>query len=286
MILIDLSSVVLPEVIQLVTKEKQQLSDDLVRRVVLSQIFNYKVKFSQYGKPVVCADARRYWRKEIFNNYKQNRKKYREDHTMDWEAFYIIFNRIKQELKDLPFKFIEIDMLEADDLIAVLAKRYSQVEDVMIVSADKDLIQVQFERDNVHQFSPRTKKKIDGYKKDYSLIEHIIRGDASDGIPNIFSDDDVFLVKEKRQKRISKTIIEEAKRLKNPELISPNADALNKYKRNKQLIDLNEIPQEYKMQIVEAFEDKTVSMKRMTILNYAIKHKLRNIIERYGDINK
>jgi 5'-3' exonuclease len=286
MILIDLSSVVLPEVIQLVTKEKESLSDDLVRRVVVSQVFNYKVMFSEYGKPVICSDARSYWRRDLFPHYKQNRKKYREEHTMDWNAFYIIFNRIKEEMKDLPYRFIEIDKLEADDVIAVLAKRYSQVEPIMIVSADKDLIQLQIECDNVFQYSPMTKKRVVGDEKDYSLIEHIIRGDRSDGIPNIFSDDDVFMDDNKRQKRISRMIVEEAKKLKNPELISPNGDVLNKYKRNKTLIDLNEIPQEYRMQVVESFENPSVSMKRTTLLNYAIKHKLRNIINKYGVINR
>ena len=53
---------------------------------------------------------------------------------------------------------------------------------------------------NVFQFSPLTKKHIVCEEPDTFLVEHIIKGDASDGIPNILSDDDVFLMQDKRQK--------------------------------------------------------------------------------------
>jgi len=282
MLLIDLSSVVIPEIITLLTKDKVRLDDDVVRSVILSQVFNYKTKFSEYGKVVICADGKNYWRRDVFPNYKQNRKKIREKSNIDWASFYVIFNRVKKEIAELPFKFIEIEKLEADDVIAILAKRYSQLEDIMIISADKDLLQLQFDKNNIKQFSPQQKKMVCKNEKNYSLIEHIIRGDSSDGIPNIFSDDDVFMDDNKRQKQVRKTIIDEAKKMKNPEMVSYNSIILDKYKRNRLLIDLNYIPDEYGNKIVTAYE-KQSGFKKTSILQYAIKHKLKNIIEKFGD---
>lgn len=279
MLLIDLSSIVIPEILQLVTKEKMRLNDDLVRRVTISQIINYRNKYNDYGKVVICADSKNYWRRDIYPYYKQNRKKLREKSKLDWQEFFICFSRIKDELKQLTYKYMEIEKMEADDIIAVLTKRYAKVEPIMIISADKDLIQLH-RHGNVKQFSPQLKKSVEGTDKDYSLLEHIIRGDSSDGIPNILSDDDVFMCETKRQKSIRKAFIEEAKKLKNPEMIAPNAIVLDKYNRNRILIDLDQIPQEYRNSVVNSFETKESNFKKVKILNYLIEHKLKNIIEK------
>ena len=69
----------------------------------------------------------------------------------------------------------------------------------MIVSNDKDFQQLQ-RYPNVHQYSPLKKTQLVCENPEKFLLEHIIKGDVSDGVPNILSDDDVFVNKEKRQK--------------------------------------------------------------------------------------
>lgn len=282
MLLLDLSSMVIPEIIVLVTKDKIVLTEDIVRRVTLSQIIQYKKKFSVYGNTLVCADGRNYWRKETFPNYKQNRKKIRAKSTLDWELFHLLFNKIKKEITEqLPYRIMEHDKLEADDIIAVLAVKYAQAEPIMIVSTDKDLIQLQYKSNRIHQWSPKAKKRIRLKEKEYSLVEHIMRGDSSDGIPNILSDDDVFLDDTKRQKSVMATWVAEAKKLSDPETIAPNKVILDKYKRNRTLIDLDCIPEKYKQIIVDSYANPPVKMKA-NLLSYLIKHKLRHIIDKIG----
>lgn len=278
MILIDLPSVVIPEVLQLHARAKLRIDDDLLRRVTLTQILNYKKKYQEYGKIVICADGRNYWRRDVFPLYKKHRAKVRDESDFDWHTFYIMFDRVQEELQELPFKFIKIDRLEADDVIAIIAMRFASTEKIMVVSADKDLIQLQRFHKNVKQYSPITKKLVK--KPEYSLIEHIIRGDGSDGIPNIFSDDDVFMVKEKRQKPIREAIVTEAKKLDNPADIAPNSIVQDKYFRNETLIDLTKIPEEYWNQVHDEF---IVPHKaKTTILKYAVNHKLKNVLNKLG----
>lgn len=278
MILIDLPSVVIPEVMTLVNKAKMRVDDDLIRRVTLTQILNYQKKYQDYGKIVICADGRNYWRRNVYPLYKRNRKKSRDEDGFDWNTFYIMFDRVKQELKELTFKYIEIEGLEADDVIAVLAMYWASHEKIMVISADKDLIQLQALAKGVRQWSPITKKLVK--KPEYSLVEHIMRGDSSDGIPNILSDDDVFMCEDKRQKPVAAKWVAEAKKMDDSSLACPNDTVLSKYLRNETLIDLKKIPKEYWSQVNDAYIAK--HKPKTTMLKYAVKHKLKHVINKMG----
>lgn len=283
MLLIDLSGVVIGSCIEFLSREKDGVSDGLIRHVTLSQILFYKKKFKEYGEIVIAADGKNYWRKEVFPYYKMNRKKVRKDSTIDWESFFYHFGTVKNELRDiLPYTFVEVERCEADDVIAVLTKRYSRSEKIMIVSSDKDMIQLQKKGYSVKQYSPTIKKFLTEKENDYSLIEHCIRGDASDGIPNIMSEDDVFLCDDKRQKRISKQMIADAAQMKNPELICPNADALDRFKRNRTLVDVDYIPDIYCNAIVNEYEVQT-KRDGGNIMKYLIEHKMKNLLDKLGE---
>ena len=73
---------------------------------------------------------------------------------------------------------------------------------VMILSGDKDFIQLQ-KYPNVKQYSPITKKMINGMNPDDYLKEHVLKGDTSDGVPNVLSPDNTF-VDGIRQRPLSK----------------------------------------------------------------------------------
>jgi hypothetical protein len=114
-------------------------------------------------------------------------------------------------------KFIHIDRAEADDVIAVLTK-YAQenelvqeglVEEsqkILILSSDKDFKQLQL-YPNVKQWSPMQKKYVTATQREIIeyKIEHIVKGDAGDGIPNILSKDDVFMKGERPETYERKT---------------------------------------------------------------------------------
>ena len=66
------------------------------------------------------------------------------------------------------------------------------MKQIMIVSGDKDFIQLQ-NIDNVNQYSPILKKHVNGHNPDTYIKEHILKGDTSDGVPNVLSADNTFV---------------------------------------------------------------------------------------------
>ena len=127
----------------------------------------------------------------IRDKYKAGRRKGRESDNKDWDKIFGLLNDIKSEVNEfLPYKVVETYSAEADDIIAVLCKKY-QDEKIMIVSGDKDFIQLH-KYNNVRQYSPITKKHINGVDPVVYIKEHILKGDRSDGIPNVLSPDHTF----------------------------------------------------------------------------------------------
>lgn len=295
MILIDLSGVVIGAVIKTVTSNPKELSLEMIRNVAISRVLQFKNKFKKYGDVVICADSRNYWRKDLFPEYKENRKKARKKSKVDWVKLGEYLGIVQQEMKEyLPYIYLEVDKCEADDIIAVISKYYhskkpdAKGEDViMIVSSDKDMLQLQKFK-HIDQFSTAAKKIISNDIADYHLVEHIIRGDSSDGIPNILSDDDTLIVEGKRQKPISADFIRDSLKMKAPEYICPSADALKKFKRNKTLIDLELIPEQYvseiKLAFDEAIENKSaLRMKKSRLFTYLVKNRMRVLMDKLSE---
>lgn len=284
LLLLDFSQIVISSAVDYFSNTKENISLSLLRHIALNNILSYKKKFKlSTDNMIVCLDGRDYWRKNIFPFYKQNRKKDHEDSKFDWTQFFDNFNIIKHEIKtELPFKAIEVYGCEADDIMAILSKYMCPHQDkIIIVSSDKDLIQIQTNLCNkTVQWSPFHKKFITAETNNYHLFEHIIRGDGGDGIPNILSDDDVFLVKEKRMKAIKATNImqwESNGGLLNPESFCTSETMLNNFKRNRTLIDLTQIPEEYISKIVKEFE--TFCPTKNQVFDYLVKHQLRKILQ-------
>lgn len=277
MILLDNNQLMIASLFH-ASKIDEGLTEDLVRHLVLNVYRMYNKKFSdKYGDIVICNDGRNYWRNEMFEYYKANRKKHRKTSSVNWDEYYKIMNVIQDEIvNNLPYKNIQIDNAEADDIIAILTKHFYTQENIMIVSSDKDFQQLQ-RYSNVQQYSPSKKDFLVCENPEEFLIEHIIKGDSSDGIPNILSDDDVFIQDDKRQKPCGKKkigIIRE-------ELSEwTNTDNWN---RNQLMIDMAMIPEGVEQTILEEFNKEPIG-KRSDILNYFIQKKLKylmNYIEEF-----
>jgi hypothetical protein len=171
-----------------------------------------------------------------------------------------------------------VENSEADDIIATLVKQ--QTEDLyLIISGDKDFIQLHH-YGNVYQFSPLLKGFI-GEQEDpiRFLREQIIKGDRSDGVPNILSDDDIFLRSNERQKPINKKRLEEWSNVDN---IPLGSETRKHYERNKKLIDLSEIPEHIEKRIINTFKNYKVK-DRSLLLNYFMTNKLKSLIENIND---
>jgi hypothetical protein len=240
----------------------------------------YRQKFKEYGEVVIVADGGGNWRKEVYPEYKYKRKENREESKIDWDEAFRIINMVLQEIKDhMPYKVIHQWGCEADDSIAEIVKwtqEFGNHEKVMIVSADKDFKQLQ-KFDNVRQYSPITKKLIKVDNPRLELEEHILTGDAGDGVPNVLSDDKVFA--EGRRQNILSAKKKEAL-MKDPKAFGE--EVYRNYLRNKKMIDITEasaMPDHTRKEIINTFETQNKSEYKNKVLNYFIKYQCRNLIE-------
>jgi len=278
MILIDLSQIMVASTMMSMGKDQSEVDVSMVRHMVLNSLRMYRSKYhKEYGELILCCDGRHSWRRDHFPQYKAARKTNRDADSRDWTQIFGCLDTIKSELKEFfPYKYIEIDESEADDIIGVLAK--IATEKVMIISGDKDFIQLQV-RDNVDQYSPITKKIVYDANPAKYLKEHILRGDSSDGVPNFLSADNC-IVDKIRQTPISKKKIE----LwidQDPEDFC-NEEQLRNYHRNMKLIDLRYTPSNIANQVGKQFNEVPKG-KRSDLLNYFIERKLNNLIQDIGE---
>ena len=274
MILVDMNQISLASLMMHLHMNKGELDEEMVRHMILNSVRMYRTMFNEkYGELILTYDSRAYWRKEIFPQYKANRKKNRESDGKDWNSIFAVLNQIKDEIKEfLPYKVVETYGAEADDVIAILCKHY-QSEKIMIVSGDKDFIQLHNEY--VKQYNPVLNKFVGkGENPSLYIKEHILKGDRSDGIPNVLSDDNVF-IEGRRQRPLSKkkinSWVEEV-------FMTFTEEEQKNYNRNRKLIDLNCIPQELEDKINNEFLNVEVA-SRDKILNYFITKKLKTLIE-------
>lgn len=257
--------------------------EGLIRHMVLNSLRYYKMKFGKkYGKLVIACDSKHYWRKEIFPHYKHGRAKARKESPLDWQLIHNTMNLLKAELAEFfPYQVIDIPRAEADDIIGVIAKREHTVEKVLVLSGDKDFVQLQKYK-NVDQYAPIQKTFV--YPADgdavVSLRTHIMCGDDGDGIPNFMSPDDTFVTGQ-RQVGLKKDNLARWAKESKPENFC-DIKMLRGWKRNQQLIDLDYIPKDVVEAIVEAWDAPFVP-SRKHLLDYFIRNKLDTLLGSIGE---
>jgi len=275
MIIVDLNQIMISNLmVQINGRNAAELSEDLVRHMVLNSLRAHNKRFrKEYGEMIIACDSGNVWRRKVFPNYKANRKTIRKKSGHDWKSIFEILTNIKTELKEhMPYKVIEIDTAEADDIIGALVKKYHD-QKILILSGDKDFIQLHNNR--VKQYNPILSKFV-GKEETPSIYikEHILKGDRSDGIPNVLSDDNVF-IEGRRQRPLTKKKIEA---WLNEIVMTMTEEEQKNYDRNRKLIDLSLIPPELEAKIYNEFNEVKVA-HRSKILNYFITRKLKTLIE-------
>ena len=279
MIILDMNQISVASLMMNMHMTKSDTVDeDMVRHMILNSVRMYRMMFTEeYGEVVFAWDSRHYWRRDYFPEYKLNRKMGREKDSRDWDQIYGVLNKIKDEVRlNLPYKYLEVYGAEADDIIAVLCKKY-QSENIVIVSADKDFIQLH-KYPKVKQYSPNTKNMVNGVDPNVYIKEHVLKGDSSDGIPNVLSPDNTF-VDGLRQKPLGKKKI--------GVMLQTNFDELHdevkrNYQRNEKLIHLDNVPEELELKILSEF-DSAPCGDRSKLLNYFISSKLKTLTESIGE---
>ena len=268
---------------QLGNHTNAKLEENMVRHMVLNSLRSYRQKFStEFGEMVIACDNTNCWRKKVFPYYKANRKKNQEKSEMDWNSIFECMNKIRSELKEFfPYRVIDIETAEADDIIGTLVSKFGQElntgENILILSGDKDFIQLH-KYNNVKQYDPTRKKWISHANPDMFLKEHIMKGDAGDGVPNVLSSDNCFVVGERQkpltQKRLSQYMGLDPSQYET--IIAKN------YERNAKLIDLSYTPDEIRKKVMEQYESQK-GKDRSKLWNYFIANKLKNLMEHLSE---
>ena len=261
---------------------RQKIEDginiDSIRRSIVRVLARIQKQFGpEYGKMILCYDDKSYWRTQVFPFYKKNRKQERETSKYDWDMVFSVLNKIRDEIRrNLPYYVIQVQGAEADDVIAALS-RYNHIQDkILILSADKDFIQLH-KYPTVKQYDPIRNRWIENENPIQYLQEHIIRGDRSDGIPNILTCDDA-IVNGKTQKKMSKEKIAALASM-NPSDFT-NYIRLRNWKRNSELIDFAKIPRPIVDNIIMTYNKYRVNTS--IDIQYFIDNNIQDLIEEFS----
>lgn len=283
MILVDLNQVMISNLMKQIGGKNVPIEEDLVRHMVFNSLRMYRTKFfKDYGELVICCDDRDYWRRQIFPYYKIHRKKDREESALDWNTIFTVLNSIRDDIREqFPYKVIQVEHAEADDIIGTLCHRFGHLgitngsaEKILVLSSDKDFVQLQ-KYANVDQYSPMQKKFVTVSNPARYIHEHILKGDRGDGVPNFLSDDDVF-VTGKRQKPLASKKIDAWNGLAPEDFCDERM--LRNYRRNQQLVDLDFIPENVKEEVNDIFDNYKLN-ERGKIFNYFIQKRMKNMME-------
>lgn len=280
MIIIDLNQVMISNYMaQIGNHTNIAVDENLFRHMVLNSIRNINKKHSaEFGELVIACDSPRSWRKEVFPYYKANRKKARENSELDWSAVFESLNKVRDELKEyFPYRVIQVERAEADDIIGSLVQHFHGAP-ILIVSGDKDFVQLQCYM-NVKQFDPVRKRFITHNNPSLFVKEHIMKGDLGDGVPNFLSKDDTFVVGGRQKPIRSKNLNEW---LQQDPTTFCDETMLRNWKRNEMLVDLNHTPQTIRIQTINQYQEQD-GKNRSKLFNYFVDHKLKNLMESIGD---
>tara|TARA_Y100000996_G_scaffold158452_2_gene122243 strand:+ start:917 stop:1762 length:846 start_codon:yes stop_codon:yes gene_type:complete len=274
-ILVDFNQVAISNLmINLKMNHLDTVEEDMLRHMILNSLRFNRNKFTEeFGELIICCDGRNTWRRDVFPYYKRNHKESRAASGYDWNHIFETLNKIKSEIDEhFPYKVVHLDRAEADDVIAVLAKQWTRDDKVLILSGDKDFMQLQ-KYDNVKQYSPVQKKFLRVDNPQEFLFEHIVRGDTGDGIPNCLSKDSTF-VSGDRQTPITKKRLTEW--MQKGKVDYKNGDV--GFDRNQRLIDFDYIPEDLAKDIVRVFEDAPAGDRR-NLFPYFVDKRLSKLME-------
>ena len=272
MILIDYNGIAISNVVAMGI----EIQEDMIRHMILNSIRMHRVKHKEkYGEIVICCDGSKNWRRDYFPQYKHKRKSARKESKLDWNELFRITNLVLSEIKEnFPWKVIDVDECEADDVIGELVRgtqEFGQYENVMIISGDKDFAQLQ-SYGNVAQYSPVQRKFIKEDNPKLQLWNLVLKGDTSDGVPNVLSSDNCF-VDETRQTPLRQAKIDQL--IQDPK--SLGEEVYRNYIRNKTLIDLDNTPQEVKDKIATQYNNYV--LPRQNVMNYLVEKRCRLLLE-------
>jgi hypothetical protein len=172
-------------------EETQEEAWQMWKYMFLNGIFQYIDKFNA-DEIIIAIDSKNNWRKKIFPFYKGHRKiKRKEDEDKDdgwftFKAFYDMYGKFLEEIElNLPFKIVEVDYAEADDVAGVLAASTELQENIKIlITTDGDYAQL-MQNPLTKIYNPMKKKFMQSSDPKTDLLLKVVLGDKGDYVPSI-----------------------------------------------------------------------------------------------------
>ena len=247
---------------------------DLWKYAFINCLFSNIQNFDPNKVIFACDFPHSNWRYDVYKDYKWERKIKKETSEIQYDKFYEVFNEILEDIKNT---FTNIVLLkenrcEADDIISVLSRKIED-DKITIVSSDKDFHQL-LTSQRIRQFKPITKDFVECINPHKSLQLKILTGDKGDSIPPVRPK-----VGPKTAAKILESGLEEF--LKTDPILQTN------YDRNKQLIDLKEIPLDIQQTIINSFTTYDVRpIDPSIVFKFFNKHRLRRIMDQWNIIGE
>ena len=113
---------------------------------------------------------------------------------------------------------------------------------------------------------------------EYDLQEKILKGDMGDGVPNVLSEDNVFVEDHSRQTPLRKQKFDAL--LKDPEALGTTIS--RRVIRNRDLVDLSRTPDDIKQEIMQQFTVKQEGSIN-SLLTLFTKYKMKMLLEALPD---
>ncbi len=251
------------------------------RHIALNSLRAINMKFrtvDDYSRLILAVDRPNSWRKQVFPFYKATREDAKKSSQVDWSQMYACIASVRQEIEDyFPYQVLYFDGAEADDIIGSIA-RYNTKHNhhTLIVSGDKDFIQLQIDNRLVRQYDNVNDRFHDHPDPKRYLFEHVMKGDRGDGIPNVLSPSNAFVAKI-RQKPMRQSMMD---KWWDEGIDFDVVDSAN-LKRNITLVDLTKTPSTIYNQVIDKIE--RFEPKKCDLYSYFVKFNLPSLAKSIGD---
>jgi len=230
-------------------------------------------------KCVLVFDTPNSWRRDVYKEYKANRKKQGGKYPLDKEAFNEAMDNVINDIKTLftNMYVMQYPRAEGDDIIAVLSRDVfnNPNEEVIIVSTDGDLNQLT-SSSNVSQYNPMKNEFVNIINPKKELDIKILSGDKSDNISPIKRG-----VGPKNALKILNEGFDDY--ISNIETELERNTIESNYARNKKLIDLQFIPNDIKLGIIDLYDSYELSpLDGKLVGKYFMKNKIHSMTRNWG----
>ncbi|AAQ81536.1 rnh RNaseH ribonuclease [Aeromonas phage 31] len=282
--IIDASQLIIATV--MANFEPDEVNEAMLRHLIFDTMRNNVKKFkAEYPETIIAFDDSKdgYWRRDLAWYYKKNRSISKEESKWDWDALFGFINKIVDEMLTVypGVKMIKIGKTEADDIIAILTKLFTdQGRCVMISSSDSDFTQLHKFK-GVKQYSPAQKKSVkpkNGSPK-HDLFYKIIKGDGKDGVAGIKCRSTYVIdrVEGERAPPCSAKWIESLVQSEDPRAALENEEWQKRWDENVKLLDLSQIPDHVAEKILTSYNNCTVN-PRGKLYSYFVKNRLTKLL--------